>query len=48
MNSVVGWKEKPMFKILVDACVWLDLAKDYQRQAVLEVLERKIGVKERR
>lgn len=27
-----------MFKILVDTCVWLDLAKDHQRQAVLEVL----------
>ena len=25
-----------MFKILVDTCVWLDLAKNYQ--AVLEVL----------
>jgi hypothetical protein len=28
-----------MFKILIDSCVWLDLAKDYQRQAVLGVLE---------
>jgi hypothetical protein len=28
-----------MFKILVDACVWLDLGMDYQRQAVLGVLE---------
>jgi hypothetical protein len=28
-----------MFKILIDTCVWLDLAKDYQRQAVLGVLE---------
>ena len=32
-------KDTPMFKILVDTCVWLDLAKDYQRQPVLEVLE---------
>jgi PIN domain len=28
-----------MFKILIDTCVWLDLVKDYQRQAVLGVLE---------
>lgn len=28
-----------MFKILIDTCVWLDLAKDYQRQGVLGVLE---------
>ena len=35
-----------MFKILVDTCVWLDLAKDYQRQAVLEVLEELIRQKQ--
>ena len=28
-----------MFKILIDTCVWLDLAKDYQQQAVLSALE---------
>jgi|SRR5271156_4044160 len=28
-----------MFKILIDTCVWLDLAKDYQWQGVIGVLE---------
>jgi hypothetical protein len=28
-----------MFKLLVDTCVWLDVAKDYQQQATLGVLE---------
>ena len=28
-----------MFKILIDTSVWLDLAKDYQGQGVLGVLE---------
>jgi predicted nucleic acid-binding protein len=28
-----------MFKILIDTCVWLDLAKDYQQQQILTVLE---------
>lgn len=28
-----------MFKILVDTCVWLDLVKDPQQQAILGVLE---------
>ncbi|QOX62380.1 hypothetical protein FRZ06_02900 [Anoxybacterium hadale] len=28
-----------MFKILVDTCVWLDLAKDYQQRAILTTLE---------
>jgi hypothetical protein len=28
-----------MFKILIDTCVWLDLAKDNQGQGVLGVLE---------
>lgn len=34
-----------MSKILIDTCVWLDLAKDHQRQAVLGVLEepRRLG-----
>jgi hypothetical protein len=28
-----------MFKLLVDTCVWLDVAKDHQQQATLGVLE---------
>jgi hypothetical protein len=28
-----------MLKILIDTCVWLDLAKDYQQQAILAALE---------
>jgi hypothetical protein len=28
-----------LFKILIDTCVWLDLAKDYQQQAILVALE---------
>ncbi|MGH8683831.1 MAG: PIN domain-containing protein [Nitrosospira sp.] len=28
-----------MFKILIDTSVWLDLAKDYQQQAILNALE---------
>jgi hypothetical protein len=28
-----------MFRILIDTCVWLDLAKDYQQQSLLGVLE---------
>lgn len=28
-----------MFKFLIDTCVWLDLAKDYQQQAILGALE---------
>jgi hypothetical protein len=35
-----------MFKILVDTCVWLDLAKDYQGQPVLEVLEELVRQKQ--
>jgi predicted aspartyl protease len=27
------------FKVLIDTCVWLDLAKDYQQQAILAALE---------
>jgi hypothetical protein len=27
------------FEILIDTCVWLDLAKDYQQQAILTALE---------
>lgn len=28
-----------VFRILIDTCVWLDLAKDYQQQAILAALE---------
>lgn len=28
-----------MFRILIDTCVWLDLAKDYHQQAILAALE---------
>jgi len=28
-----------MFKILIDTCVWLDLAKNYQQQPILSALE---------
>lgn len=28
-----------MFKILIDTCVWLDIAKDYQQRATLTALE---------
>jgi hypothetical protein len=28
-----------LFKILIDTCVWLDLAKDYQQQTILAALE---------
>lgn len=28
-----------MFKILIDSCVWLNLAKDYQQQVILAALE---------
>jgi PIN domain len=34
-----GCGENCMFKILVDTCVWLDLAKDHRQQALIEVLE---------
>src|SRR5260370_21059593 len=35
-----------MFKILIDTCVWLDLAKDYQQQAILTALEELIRQEE--
>ena len=35
-----------MFKMLIDTCVWLDLAKDYQRRPVLEVLEELVRQKQ--
>lgn len=28
-----------MVKILIDTCVWLDLAKDYQHETILSCLE---------
>src|SRR5436190_7678837 len=36
---------KRMFRILIDTCVWLDLAKDYQQQAILSALEELISEK---
>ena len=30
------------FHILIDTCVWLDVAKDYQQQAILAALEKLI------
>lgn len=35
MNS----KKQPNFHVLIDTCVWLDVAKDYQQQAILSALE---------
>jgi PIN domain len=32
-----------MFSLLIDTCVWLDLAKDYQQQTLLSALEELIG-----
>jgi len=32
-------KQTPRFNLLIDTCVWLDVAKDYQQQAVLAALE---------
>ena len=32
-----------MFHILIDTCVWLDLAKDPYQQALLGVLERLVS-----
>lgn len=36
----------PVFRVLVDTCVWLDLAKDYQQQAILTALEELIREKQ--
>ena len=35
-----------MFKILIDTCEWLDLAKDYQGQSVLGVLKELVRQKQ--
>jgi len=32
-------KQPPRFNILIDTCVWLDVAKEYQQQAILAALE---------
>lgn len=32
-------KKEARFNLLIDACVWLDVAKDYQQQAILAALE---------
>jgi hypothetical protein len=33
------WNKETKFNILIDTCVWLDVAKDYQQQAILSALE---------
>lgn len=35
-----------MFKLLVDTCIWLDVAKDHQQQATLSVLEELVRQRE--
>ena len=30
--------ERARFHMLIDTCVWLDIAKDYQQQAILAAL----------
>ena len=35
-----------MFKILIDTCVWIDLAKDYHQTVLLGALEELIRHKE--
>jgi hypothetical protein len=35
-----------VFKILIDTCVWLDLAKDYHQQAILGALEELVRQRE--
>jgi hypothetical protein len=32
-------KKEARFKLLIDTCVWFDVAKDYQQQAILASLE---------
>jgi hypothetical protein len=32
-------KQTPRFNLLIDTCVWLDVAKDYQQQSILAALE---------
>ena len=44
--SVKTRKKRNVFKILIDTCVWLDLAKDYQQQALLSALEELIRDKD--
>lgn len=34
-----------MFKLLVDTCVWLDLAKDQKQAALLDVMEEMVRKK---
>src|ERR1700739_2149466 len=31
--------QPPRFNLLIDTCVWLDIAKDYQRKSILAALE---------
>src|SRR6266487_1819187 len=34
-----NWNKNRVFKILIDTCLWLDLAKDYHQRAILAALE---------
>jgi hypothetical protein len=45
-NCATMRRKTPIFKILIDTCVWLDLAKDYHQQAILTALEELIREKE--
>lgn len=36
---MAGNTSAPKFHLLIDTCVWLDLAKEYQQQAILTALE---------
>jgi hypothetical protein len=33
---------RPGFNLLIDTCIWLDVAKDYQQQAIPSALEQLI------
>jgi PIN domain len=35
-------KKEARFNLLIDTCVWLDVAKDYQQQSILAALEKLI------
>jgi hypothetical protein len=38
--------QTPEFRILIDTCVWLDLAKDYQQRTILDALEELVRQRE--
>jgi hypothetical protein len=47
ISRACGWgrRRRSLFSILIDTCVWLDLAKDQKQQALLGVLEELIRQK---